>query len=144
MRIERHRDGLAHRAARIERGAWILEHHLHAPAMDTGAGGAGDAFPVDPDLAYGRGFEAHDHTGDGRFAGAALAGQAIDRAARYREADIIDRADLAGLAAERIADRKEFRKVADFQHRCAHGRASAVPNCMPPVRRGTAAIRLRV
>src|ERR1700759_2351785 len=77
---QRHRDRVANRAARIERRAGVLEHHLHRVAALAPIALREEIAALEQYIAGARGGEPEDHPGDGRFAGTALSGEAEDLA----------------------------------------------------------------
>ena len=70
-------EDLADGHARVQRGEWVLEHHLHAPAQRPQgcAGGLGDILSIEMNAAGSRLDQPQRQPGGGGFAAAGLADQ---------------------------------------------------------------------
>jgi hypothetical protein len=86
-----------------QRGARVLEDHLHAPAHPAQgfAFQAGEVHVFEEDLAAGGLVEAQQGAGDGRFAAARFADQAEGFAAPDLERYAVHGLDRPGLAVEK-------------------------------------------
>src|SRR5207253_1043500 len=95
------------RVARIERGIWILEDHLHPPPyrMEVGLGRRRDVVPLEYDAPACRLVEAQDGATERRLAAPGFADQADRLAAGDRERDTVDRLDVADVTVEHDAAR---------------------------------------
>ena len=83
--------------ARIERGEWVLKHHLHG-APQAALGARAHHVPVDHDLSGRGAFQSDQQVGERALAAAAFAGDAEDASDTYVEADAVDRPHGRGPA----------------------------------------------
>jgi hypothetical protein len=122
-----------------------LEHHLHDRTSLAPIALVCEIATLYEDRAAGRGLQAENHAGNGRFAGAAFAGEAEDLAPIQPEADIVDSAHLAPRTAEQAApNRKGFGDSHDFDEGLAHAVASRrqqAADCSGPTSKWGGAVR---
>jgi hypothetical protein len=125
-RLQRDRDRLADRAARIERRARILEHHLDGSAARRAGGPIREVASLEQDRSLARLRQSQDHPRDGRFARPALAREPEDFALGQLETDVGDRLHLALDPAEQSAPQREsLAEADDFEQRDGHAAASS-------------------
>src|SRR5450756_999492 len=100
--LERLADDVAHAHARVQRGVRVLEDDLHVAAqpLHPGPRGGHDVDALEGDRAGRRRDEPQHSAPRGGLAAAALADQAKRLTLIDREADAVDRVDLAGGALE--------------------------------------------
>ena len=91
-----------HRGARVERGEWLLKHHLEArPEQPQRFAARGEQITVvEADRAVIGFDEPHDDAGKRRLAAARRPDQRQRFAGRQIERDVVERYDLAPAAAE--------------------------------------------
>ncbi len=124
-RLERHRDRLTDRAARVERGARVLKDHLHGSVAAAPMRLPGEIAAFEQNGAIARRREAHDHPRDRRLARAAFAGEAERFALGQGEADVVDRLHFPLDPAEQpAAQGKRLGETDDLEQRLAHAASS--------------------
>ncbi len=124
MHAQRLADDLARRHARIERGERVLEDDLHLPPVGAQLrpAEARDVGTVELDAARGRLDQPQHGATDCRLAAARLADQPQRLARTDREADAVDREDMAGRAPQyALLDREMLLELPHLQDR-RHGR----------------------
>src|SRR5678816_3945501 len=90
------------RHARIERGVWVLEDDLHlAPQrLELGGRRVREVLAGEADLAGGRLLETQDEPANGGLSAAGFADQSQGLAGENVEADVLDGAHRAAVAAQ--------------------------------------------
>jgi len=123
MNLERFADDLQNGMPRIQRAKRVLKDHLHLATQrpKLGFGKRQNIASVKQDLAGRRRHQFQNRLPDGAFAAAAFSNEPDRRSWFNREADVVNRFDIAGMPAQHAAaDREPCSEILNFEKRSAH------------------------